>query len=110
MDTKQIYIAQLNVSKYYTQNTINDLVSKLSFIGEETYYNEKNKTIDINCNRVASIEDDCAIRQTIKEWIKTLPIENKDIDVMIENIDFIFNITKLTYPNLDKHIINVYLY
>lgn len=110
MNTQKIYTAQLNVSKFYNKNTINDLVSKLSFIGEETYYNEKTNTIDIKCNRLAMIEDDVAIRETMKEWVKTLPANKEDIDIITNNIEIIFNITKLGYPNLEKHIINVYLY
>lgn len=110
MDNKRIYTAQLNVSKFYTTNTINDLVSKLSFIGDETYYNEKTKTIDIKCNRLATVEDDCAIRETIREWVKTLPADKEDINTIVENIEFVFNIAKLGYPNLEKHIINIYLY
>lgn len=112
MNTEKIYTAQLNVSKFYTDETINDLVSRISSanIGDETYYNDKTKTIDIKCNRMAMVEDDFTIREIIKEWIQSLPINKEDIDIIINNMEFIFNITKLGYPNIEKHIINIYLY
>ena len=110
MNTKRIYDAQLNVSEFYNDETINDLVSRLSSIGDETYYNEKTKTIDIKMNKVSSIEDDYNIREIIKEWLRTLPANEEDIEIMINNADYIFNIAKLGYPNLEKHIINIYLY
>lgn len=110
MNTKRIYDAQLNVSKFYDDNTINDLISKLSFIGDETYYNEKTKTIDIKVNRLASVEDDSTIRTIIKEWVELLPADEEDIKIITDNINYIFNIVKLGYPNLDKHIIEIYLH
>lgn len=111
MNTEKIYTAQLNVSKYYTEETINDLVSKLSFTGiGNTYYNEENKSIDIKCNRQSSIEDDIIIKNNIKEWLNTLPVNQDDISIIKDNIDIIFNITKIGIPNVEKHIINVYLY
>lgn len=110
MDTKRIYDAQLNVSKFYTDETINDLVSRVSFIGERSYYNTKTNTIDINVNRIAMVEDDYTIRNIIIDWLNTLPADKKDIEVMIANNEYIFNIAKLGYPGVDKHIINIYLY
>lgn len=111
MNTKEIYTAQLNVSNFYNDETVNDLISRLnSYNIGNTYYNEKTNTIDIKCDRQSSINDDIIIRNTIKEWVKSLPANEEDINIIINNIEVVFNITKLGYPNLEKHIINIYLY
>lgn len=109
MTKKDLYTAQLNVSKYYNNETINNLVSKVSFIGN-SFYNETTKTIDIKVDRLASIEDDEVIRQILKEWVKTLPADKEDIELICENVQYIFNISKLGYPNIPEHTINIWLY
>lgn len=112
MNTEKLYTAQLNVSKFFNNETINDLILRLKalFAEDNIIYNEKTNTIDIARNRISNIEDDINIRMILKEWIKTLPADQNDIDIITNNIEFIFNITKLGYPNIDKHIINIYLY
>lgn len=105
----KLYTAQLNVSKYYNDETINDLVSKVSFIGESKY-NKNDKTIHIQVNRTASMEDDDIIRQVLKEWLNTLPADNEDINYISDNVQYIFNITKMGYANIPGHTICIWLY
>ena len=112
MNTEKLYTAQLNVSKFFNNETINDLILRLKvlFAEDDIIYNEKTNTIDIMRNKMSNVEDDINIRVILKEWIRSLQADQNDIDIITNNIEFIFNITKLGYPNIDKHIINIYLY
>lgn len=110
IDTEKICTAQLNVSNFYNEQTINSLVNKLNCIGDKVFYNEKSKTIDIESNHISNVEDDDKIKNIIRDWLYTLPADINDINVISDNIDIIFNVVKLGYPNIDKHIINIYLY
>ena len=105
----KLYTALLNVSKYYNDQTISNLVSKVSFIGKSEYSNN-DKTIHIHVNRTASMEDDDTIRQVLKEWLNTLPADKEDIRYICDNVQYIFNITKMTYANIPEHTICIWLY
>lgn len=109
MKTEAIYDAQLNVSKFYNSETINALVSKLSFMGKAVY-NQNTCTIDILKDTKANVEDDILIRSVLRDWLRDLPANEKDIEILCDNINYIFNIAKLGYACMDKHIINIYLY
>lgn len=107
MDTKKILNAQLNVSKYYTIETIDNLINILKQNEFIAYYNTETKSIDIeteskdvNMNLIKSI---------VKEWLNTIEAEEKYIKIMCDNLDFIFNFIQI-YSYDNKTIVKVYLY
>ena len=110
MNTKEIYNAQLNVSKFYNTETIQDLLSRLSYISDSVFYNIGHRAIVIKNTTPANEEDDYIIKEILKQWLRSLPADYNDIETMIHYSDYIFNITKLGYPNLDKHDIIIYLH
>lgn len=107
MNTKKIYDAQLSVSKLINDDSINDLVNMLTDIGSAAY-NYNSKSIMIKKNEEDN-NDEEKIRSILKIWINELDLSKEDHDTLIDNIDILFNITKLNECN-DEHIINVYLY
>lgn len=109
MDTKRIYDAQLSVSRIINADLINDLVSRLSAIGPDKYdYNSK--SVVINKDGIPDELDDINIKYILKEWIYDMNLNKEDYNTLINNIDILFNITKITLNNNLEHIINVYLY
>lgn len=108
MNTKKIYNAQLSVSKIINADLINDLVSRLSAIGESNY-DCNTKGIVIRKNGIPNELDDTNIKYILREWINDMNLDKEDYDILIDNIDILFNITKINI-NDSKHIINVYLY
>lgn len=108
MDTKKIYDAQLSVSKIIDDDLINDLVNKLEVIGSSAY-NYNSKSIMITKSE-EDINDDIRIKSILKDWINEIDISKEDHKILIDNIDILFNITKLNDCNDTKHIINLYLY
>ena len=59
MNTTKIYNAQLNVSKFYTVDSIKALIDRLSYIGEDVYYNSETRSIDIDIpdEKVTNFDD-----------------------------------------------------
>lgn len=106
MDTIKISNAQLNVSKHYTVGTIDKLIGRFGKHNYIAYYNIETKSIDIEVgdNNI----NIGLIKTEIKEWLNELPADQESIDIMCDNIDFIFNITQIN-PE-DGIIIKVYLY
>ena len=109
MNTTKIYYAQLNVSKLFTVDSITKLIERLQCTGDEVCYNIETKSIDIEIPKgTASEFNDNIIRDELKEWVKELPAEQSDIDTICDNINFVFNITKIGAENSD--IVKLYLY
>lgn len=106
MNAERIYYAQLNVSKCYTVDTINNLISKLSYLGEDVYYNNETRSIDIDNPSDPNVK--LHIINKLQEWVKDLPTDKDTIETICCNIDFIFNITTINIDN--NTIIKVYLY
>ena len=111
MNTEQIYSAQLNVSKYYNDQTINDLINdlKANMNSNNIQYNQTTGTIDIICDWNYTIEEDYKVREIINKWVKTLPINNTDKDIICANNEYIYNIAKIGYPHSNMHIMAIYL-
>lgn len=109
MNTKKIYNAQLSVSKIINADYINDLVSRLSSLGESKY-NCNSKSVTIKRNGNPDEIDNVTIRYILREWLTDLDIDQEDYDVLIDNADILFNITKINFADTPYHIINVYLY
>ena len=109
MNTKKIYNAQLSVSKIINADYINDLVSRLSSLGDAKY-NCNSKSVTIKRNGKPDEIDDVTIRYILREWLTELDIDQEDYDVLIDNADILFNITKINFADTPYHIINVYLY
>lgn len=103
MNTLKIYNAQLNVSRCYTIETITNLIDEF----ENAYYNNETRSIDIEVNEGCNISND-DIKYTIKSWLYTLPADRSSIDIIAENINIVFNITRINNEN--NEIIKVYLY
>lgn len=111
MNTTKIYFAQLNVSKFYTVDSIKKLIDRLSYIGEDVYYNNETRSIDIDIpSEDVSNFDDLMIRDELTVWLKELPAEQEDIDTMINNINYVFNITKIGSINNNKSVVKLYMY
>ena len=106
MNTTEIYYAQLNVSKYYTIDTISNLIDRLKHLGSEVYYDVGTKSINIE-NPKEDIED--IIKEELKQWLNELPAEKDDIKTLCDNIDFVFNITKINDESIGI-IVKLYLY
>lgn len=106
MNTTEIYYAQLNVSEHYTVNSISELIDKLKHLGSEVYYDVSTKSINIE-NPKEDIED--IIKEELKQWLNDLPAEKDDIKTLCDNIDFVFNITKIN-DNSIGIIVKLYLY
>lgn len=109
MNTNQIQSALLNVSNYYTVDTINNLIHRLSNLGKDVYYNAKSKSIDIEVIEPTNIlytHND--IRAILKQWIIDLPIENWVRITICDNINYVFNITTIAVDG--NTIIKLYLY
>lgn len=109
MNTKKIYNAQLSVSKIINADYINDLVSRLSSLGDAKY-NCNSKSVTIKRNGNPDEIDDVTIRYILREWLTELDIDQEDYNVLIDNADILFNITKINFADTPYHIINVYLY
>lgn len=107
MNTLKIYNAQLNVSRCYTVETITNLIDELSIYTENAYYNNETRSIDIEVDEGNNISND-DIKYTIKSWLYTLPTDRGSIDIIAENINIVFNITRINNEN--NEIIKVYLY
>lgn len=106
MNTTKIYYAQLNVCKFFTVETITDLINRFKQFGQDIYYNNETRSIDIeNPNGNATIG---LIREELKQWLITLPADVNDINIICDNINFVFNITNIQIEN--DSIIKVYLY
>ena len=105
MNTKKIYYAQLNVSEHYTIDTITNLINKLHNLGTDIYFNNETKSIDIE-NPEDHIED--TIREELKQWLNELPADKESINTICDNINFVYNITRIGYD--DNCTIKVYLY
>ena len=106
MNTTKIYYAQLNVSKFYTVETITKLIDRLSYLGQDVYYNNETRSIDIEGPYEKDNDDN--IRNELKEWIKELPADKESINIICDNINFVFNITKIGTEN--NNIIKLYLF
>ena len=104
--TKKIYYAQLNVSKFYTVEEITRLINRLGYLGQDIYYNNETRSIDIE-EPIENINYDM-IREEVKQWIKELPADEESIKIICDNINLIFNITKIKLQN--DTIIKLYLY
>lgn len=110
MNTEQLYHAQLNALENISVNSILNLIDKLNIIGDASY-NYTSRCIEIEKKEASSINDDNKIREILKNWLSDEKnINANDKSVLIDNIDFLFNIAKLGYPDINKHIIQVYLY
>lgn len=109
MNTKKIYNAQLSVSKIINADYISDLVSRLSSLGDAKY-NCNSKSVTIKRNGNPDEIDNVTIRYILREWLTDLDIDQEDYNVLIDNIDILFNITKINFTDTPYHIINVYLY
>ena len=109
MNTTKIYSAQLNVSEFYTVETINNLINKLSYLGKDVYYNTETRSIDIELEdpKTAQVDTE-TVRKELKEWIKELPADKESIYIICDNINIVFNITNITVDNIS--IIKLYLY
>lgn len=108
MNTTLISNAQLNVSKHYTVETIDKLLCRLN-TNLTAYYNTETKSIDIEIeNEDYKTFDITIIKTELKEWLKELPTYSEYINIICDNIDFVFNITILRSDN--KFIIKLYLY
>ena len=107
MNTTEIYYAQLSVSEHYTIDTITNLIDKLKHLGSEVYYDVGTRSINIENPTEEDIED--TIREELKQWINELPAEKNDIETLCDNIDFVFNITKINDSTIGI-IVKVYLY
>ena len=107
METTEIYTAQLNVSNYFTVETVNNLIDILKPLGRDAYYNHETRSVDLLLEHGEFIAD-FKIRECLKTWVKTLPADLKDINTYCNNIEFIFNITKIMIDN--EAIIKIYLY
>lgn len=109
MDTKAISNAQLNVSKHYTVESINKLISRFNQCGFTSYYNTETKSIDVE---PYDTNIDChiiTIKEELKDWVNDyLPVDSNTITIVRNNIDFIYNITQINTDN--GIIIKVYLY
>lgn len=106
MNTVKISNAQLNVSKYYTADTINSLINRISQNGLIAYYNTETKSIDVESeNNKLDIN---LIKIRIKEWLNELSADKEHIKIMCDNLEFIFNITQINSTN--GLIVKVYLY
>lgn len=107
MNTLKISHAQLSVSKCYTVDTINTLINIIGRDGLISYYNFETKSIDIEHENNKEIDINI-IKYRLKEWLDTLTADKESIEILKNNIDFIFNITRLNSP--DGTIFKVYLY
>lgn len=109
MNTTEIYTAQLNVSKFFTVETITNLINKLSYLGKEVYYNAESRTIDIELEdpKTILIHTDL-IRKELKEWIMELPADEESIKIICNNINYIFNITQIAIEGVST--VKVHLY
>ena len=106
MNTSEISNAQLNVSKHYTVDSINNLINRLTESGYVSYYNTETKSIDIEINNNEISFND--IKMNVTQWVYQLPVDNESKKIVGNNIDFIFNITQI---NTDEGIIvKLYLY
>ena len=111
MLNETFYEAHLNVSTKYNDKTIGELVSKISStLGQQTIYNKYETRIEVTNEKPLDVNDDIIIISIIKDWLEDLPANKKDINIVIENIRSAFNITKHSYPNIDKHTIFIYLH
>lgn len=108
MNTTKIYYAQLNVSNFFTVETITNLIEKISYIGKDAYYNTETKTIDIELDEENYLLAESKIRTELKNWIQGLDADKESINIICDNIDYIFNITQITIDN--KIIAKLYLY
>ena len=114
MNTKEIYTAQLNVSKQFTDSSIGelcDIIFHCNTISEirNVSYNAYLKSIEIVIDRRSEVEDDEKLRILLQNWLKTLPVSRNDIDILCNNIEFIFNISKVGVADFDKHLIYIRL-
>lgn len=95
MNNEKIYYAQLNVSKFYTVETINDLIDRLSYLGKDVYYNCDTKSIDIEVMDGVWLCDNRQIKRQLCEWIEQFPADKESIEIIKNNIDYVFNITNI---------------
>lgn len=107
MNTIKISNAQLNVSNYYTAETINKLINLIEQNGLIAYYNTETKSIDVESDDINKLNVDL-IKLKLKEWLNNLSADDESIRIMCNNIDFIFNITQINSSN--GPILKVYLY
>lgn len=106
MNTNEISNAQLNVSKHFTVESINKLINRLEACGYTAYYNTKTKSIDIEIGtNEISFE---SIKMEVKQWIYQLPVDDESKKIVADNIDFIFNITKIITEQ--GNIVKLHLY
>lgn len=114
MNTQKIYNAQLNVSKCYTTETIEKLINNLSnYSKQNVYYNAETKSIDMEFEGFNYFHHIDNIKNVISQWVSELPCDKNSIDIICNNIDFIYNITVLhseLLPFSDNDIIKIYLY
>lgn len=105
----KIYDAQLSVSKIINDDLVNDLVSRLSIIGPSSY-NIETKCVDIDMKTMALVEHDDTIRTILREWLFDMDLDKEIYNILSNNVEILYNITKTGYPNIQEHIIHVYLY
>lgn len=106
MNTTKIYYAQLNVCSFFTIETISELIDRLKQFGQDVYYNNETRSIDIE--NPSEDTELGLIRDELKHWLVSLPANINDITTLCDNINFVFNITKIMIDN--STIIKVYLY
>lgn len=112
MNTTKLYDAQLNVSNQYNLETINNLITNLSEIFDDVYYNYETKSIDIEVEKTINRGNEIdIIKGELREWINSLDTNEESKKIVSENINFVYNITELSYNELEnKCIIKLYLY
>ena len=108
MNPTEISYAQLHASKFYTVETIDKLIEALGEVNLDAYYNSETRSIDIEIGDNDPTFMTSVIKTTLKNWIYGLQMDVEITATINNNIDFIFNITKINSD--DKIIFKVYLY
>lgn len=108
MNNTKIYYAQLDVSKYFTVETITNLINRLSYLGKDVYYSNETRSIDIELQDGTWLFDESKIRNELKHWVNELPAEEESIKTICDNINYVFNITQIAIGN--NVTVKVYLY
>ena len=106
MNTEELYHAQLNALEKISVNSIKFLIDKLSIIGE-AFYNYTSRCIEIEESEQTN---DLHLKSILRDWLsESDDIDEDDKKILLDNIDFVFNITKIT-SDINKPIIQIYLY
>ena len=107
MNPEQIYHAQLNALKNISAQSITDLINKLNTLGEASY-NYSSRCIEVENKDQINNSD---IKNILTIWLNELEeINSEDKSVLINNVDFLFNIIKIGCPDIENNITQIYLY